>query len=207
LIGRIGTALGTVESARSPLHRQTAGLVRNLALLALALSLAPVLVHGLIQGDWLQALLAGIALAMAMLPAKYPVVLTVFQALGARRLSKQGVLTRHVSAIETLGATTVLCSDKTGTLTEGQLPEAFHALVEAAILASVVDPFDPMEKAFHQLGARFLADTEHLHRDWRLVQTYAPSPALRAAHVGVAMGGRGTDVARESAALVLIDDN
>jgi P-type Ca2+ transporter type 2C len=163
-----------------------------------------VVVHGLLKGDWLQAVLAGIALAMAMLPEEYPVVLTVFPALGARRLSKEGVLTRRITAIETLGATTVLCTDKTGTLTENRmtvthlvagvarqwmaldgatvvaLPEAFHALVEVAILASVVDPFDPMEKAFHQLGQRFLAGTEHLHRDWRLVQTYALSPALRA---------------------------
>jgi Ca2+-transporting ATPase len=120
-IGRIGAALGTVENERSPLQKQTARLVRNLALLALALSLALVLVHGLIKGDWLQALLAGIALAMAMLPEEYPVVLTVFPALGARRLSKEGVLTRRINAIETLGATTVLCSDKTGTLTENRM--------------------------------------------------------------------------------------
>ncbi len=205
-IGRIGSALGTLESERSPLQKQTAHLVRNLALLALVLSLGLVLVQGLLQGDWLQALLAGIALAMAMLPEEYPVVLTVFPALGARRLSKEGVLTRRINAIETLGATTVLCSDKTGTLTgnrmtvthlaaggtpladrlaldsvtDGKLPEAFHILVEVAILASVVDPFDPMEKAFHELGQRFLADTEHLHHDWHLLQTYALSPALRA---------------------------
>jgi Ca2+-transporting ATPase len=186
-IGRIGKALGTAESERSPLQKQTAILVRNLALLALALSLLLVLVHELIKGDWLQALLAGIALAMAMLPEEYPVVLTVFPALGARRLAKEGVLTRRINTIETLGATTVLCSDKTGTLAEGPLPEVFHGLVEVAILASVVDPFDPMEKAFHQLGQRFLADTEHLHRDWRLVQTYALSPALRAmSHVWAA---------------------
>ena len=235
-IGRIGTALGTVENERSPLQKQTARLVRNLALLALALSLALVVVHGLIKGDWLQALLAGIALAMALLPEEYPVVLTVFPALGARRLSKEGVLTRRINAIETLGATTVLCSDKTGTLTEnrmtvthlvaggvdlaeslaldsltegqsadgqptdGQLPEAFHALVEVAILASVVDPFDPMEKAFHQLGERFLADTEHLHHDWRLVQTYALSPALRAmSHVWAAQGDGAQTVATKGA--------
>ena len=205
-IGRIGAALGAVATERSPLQRQTARLVRNLALLALVLSLALVLVHGMLQGDWLQALLAGIALAMALLPEEYPVVLTVFPALGARRLSKEGVLTRRINAIETLGATTVLCTDKTGTLTENRmtvthlvaggvavdaqldvpsapgsaLPEPFHGLVEMAILASVVDPFDPMEKAFHQLGQRFLDGTEHLHRDWRLVQTYALSPALRA---------------------------
>ena len=204
-IGRIGVAMGTVAAEHTPLQKQTAALVRNLALLALGLSLALVLVHGLLKGDWLQAALAGIALAMAMLPEEYPVVLTVFPALGARRLSKAGVLTRRISAIETLGATTVLCTDKTGTLTEnrmtvthlvaggtavdqrlavpaegGELPEAFHGLVEVAILASVIDPFDPMEKAFHQLGQRFLAGTEHLHRDWRLVQAYALSPALRA---------------------------
>ncbi len=231
-IGRIGTALGTVENERSPLQKQTARLVRNLALLALALSLALVLVHGLIKGDWLQAMLAGIALAMAMLPEEYPVVLTVFPALGARRLSKEGVLTRHINAIETLGATTVLCSDKTGTLTENrmtvthliaggvdlkdrlaldavgaeQLPEAFHALVEVAILASVVDPFDPMEKAFHQLGQRFLADTEHLHQDWRLVQSYALSPALRAmSHVWAASGDGAQTVAAKGAPEAVVD--
>lgn len=231
-IGRIGAALGTVASERTPLQRQTARLVRNLALLALALSLALVLVHGLLNGDWLQAVLAGIALAMAMLPEEYPVVLTVFPALGARRLSKEGVLTRRITAIETLGATTVLCADKTGTLTEnrmtvthlvagglavnerlevpsgagGNLPEPFHALVEVAILASVVDPFDPMEKAFHQLGQRFLADTEHLHRDWRLVQTYALSPALRAmSHVWVSDTDGVQTVAAKGAPEAVVD--
>jgi Ca2+-transporting ATPase len=231
-IGRIGTALGTVENERSPLQKQTARLVRNLAFLALALSLALVVVHGLLKGDWLQALLAGIALAMAMLPEEYPVVMTVFPALGARRLAKEGVLTRRINAIETLGATTVLCSDKTGTLTgnrmtvthlaaggvelgdrltlsasaDGQLPEEFHALVEVAILASVVDPFDPMEKAFHQLGQLFLADTEHLHRDWRLVQTYALSPELRAmSHVWASSGDGIRSVAAKGAPEAVVD--
>lgn len=216
-IGRIGAALGQVKAERSPLQVQTAKLVRNLALLALALSLALVLVHGLLRGDWLQALLAGIALAMAMLPEEYPVVLTVFPALGARRLSKEGVLTRRINAIETLGATTVLCSDKTGTLTEnrmtvthlaaggvelkarlaldslpdGPLPEAFHTLVEYSILASVVDTLDPMEQAFHQLGERCLANTEHLHQDWTLVKTYALSPEMRAmSHVWSGPGAK-----------------
>ena len=231
-IGRIGTALGTMVAERSPLQKQTAKLVRNLALLALALSLTLVLVHGLLRGDWLQALLAGIALAMAMLPEEYPVVLTVFPALGARRLSREGVLTRRINAIETLGATTVLCSDKTGTLTEnrmtvshlvaggvkldarlavatlptGELPEAFHRLVEYSILASVVDPFDPMEKAFHQLGEQFLAETEHLHRDWHLVQTYALTPALRAmSHVWAAPEGGAQIVAAKGAPEAVIE--
>jgi len=231
-IGRIGTAPGTVTTEHSPLRRQTAHLVRNLALLALVLSLALVLVHGMLKGDWMQALLAGIALAMAMLPEEYPVVLTVFPALGARRLSREGVLTRRISSIEALGATTILCSDKTGTLTEnrmtvtqliaggtavnerfvvpsgsgGELPEPFHTLVEVAILASVVDPFDPMEKAFHQLGQRFLTETEHLHREWRLVKTYALSPALRAvSHVWIADTDGVQTVAAKGAPEAVID--
>ncbi|OPF65580.1 cation-translocating P-type ATPase [Hydrogenophaga sp. H7] len=231
-IGRIGLALGTLDNERSPLQRQTTALVRRLALLALLLSLTLVLVHGLLRGDWLQAALAGIALAMAMLPEEYPVVMTVFPALGARRLSREGVLTRRINAIETLGATTVLCSDKTGTLTANRmtvthlaaggaalpdrlaldtlgsapLPEAFHTLVEYSILASVVEPFDPMEKAFNQLGARFLADTEHLHHDWRLVQTYALSPALRAmSHVWMASDGGAQTVAAKGAPEAVMD--
>lgn len=231
-IGRIGSGLSGVTAEASPLHRQTARLVRRLAWLALALSLALVAVHGLLRGDWLQALLAGIALAMALLPEEYPVVLAVFPALGARRLARDGVLTRRIAAIETLGATTVLCSDKTGTLTENRmtvthlaaggvglpqqlaldslgtalLPEAFHGLVEVAILASVVDPFDPMEKAFHALGARFLAGTEHLHRDWQLVQTYALSPALRAmSHVWARADGGAHTVAAKGAPEAVMD--
>ena len=205
-IGRIGAALDALTPEPTPLQQQTGRLVRQLALLALALSLALVLVYGLLRGDWLQALLAGIALAMSMLPEEYPMVLTVFPALGARRLARHGVLTRRITAIETLGAISVLCTDKTGTLTEnrmtvthlvaggptptpplalagmadGALPEADRELVGFAILASVVDPFDPMEKAFHQLGQHFLKGSAHLHPDWRLVHTYALSPALRA---------------------------
>jgi len=231
-IGRIGSALGSIETERSPLQKQTAVLVRNLAVLAVVLSLALVVVHGLIQGDWLQAVLAGIALAMAMLPEEYPVVLTVFPALGARRLAKEGVLTRRINAIETLGATTVLCSDKTGTLTGNRmtvtdliaggvglkdrlvlstlatapLPEALHTLVEMAILASVVEPFDPMEKAFHQLGEHYLKDTEHLHHDWRLVHTYALSPLLPAmAHVWTSSNDGAQTVAAKGAPEAVMD--
>ena len=227
-IGRIGAALGTLETERSPLQKQTAKLVRTLALLALAMSVLLVLVHGLLRGDWLAALLAGIALAMAMLPEEYPVVLTVFPALGAWRLSKEKVLTRRINAIETLGATSVLCVDKTGTLTENrmtvarlhaggegyavdyaaalELPEAFHALVEFSILASDTDPFDPMEQAFARLGRHFLENTEHLHRDWTLAHQYALRPQLRAkSHVWRAVGSDDYVVAAKGAPEAIID--
>jgi len=204
-MGQIGQALQTVQAEESPLRRQTRTLVHRLAGLGLGLCLLLVLIHGLTRGDWLQALLAGIALAIAMLPEEFTVVLTVLPALGAWRLSHQQVLTRRIAAIETLGATSVLCADKTGTLTVnrmrvaqlhangrdltldasvGELDENFHAVVEYAILASPIDPYDPMEQAFHALGQQFLAQTEHLHRNWALVHEYALTPELRAmAHI------------------------
>jgi Ca2+-transporting ATPase len=233
-LGRIGTALETLSSERSPLKKQTARLVKMLAAIAFGASLFLVAAHGLLRGDWLAALLAGIALAMALLPQEFTVVLTVLPALGAWRLSKQNVLTRRIAAIETLGATSVLCVDKTGTLTENrmtvaqlfaqsagdaqgealaidyavtaELPEAFHTLVEYSILASVADPFDPMEKAFHRLGQHFLADTEHLHRDWTLMHEYGLTPELRAmSHVWKAVDGAAHVVAAKGAPEAIID--
>jgi P-type Ca2+ transporter type 2C len=201
-IGRIGAALQELRPGPSPLQQQCAKMVTTFAVLGIALSLFLVLFYGLRHGNWLQALLAGIALAMSMLPEEFPIVLTVFPALGAWRLSRAQVLTRRLAAIETLGATSVLCVDKTGTLTENRmsaarlyangahleldygapesLPESFHLLVEFAILASASAPFDPMEKAFHRLGQHFLADTEHIHHDWSLAREYALTPELRA---------------------------
>lgn len=233
-IGRIGSALDALTNERSPLKKQTARLVQVLAVIALAASVLLVLAYGLMRGDWLAALLAGIALAMAMLPQEFTVVLTVLPALGAWRLSKQNVLTRRIAAIETLGATSVLCVDKTGTLTENrmtvaqlyaqgaegvapeslavdyaaqtELPEAFHTLVEFSILASVEDPFDPMEKAFHRLGQHFLASTEHLHRDWTLMREYGLTPELRAmSHVWKAVDGQAYVVAAKGAPEAVID--
>jgi Ca2+-transporting ATPase len=236
-IGRIGLALGGLSTEVSPLKQQMAKLVKVLAMVAVGASLFLFVAFGLLRGDWLGALLAGIALAMALLPQEFTVVLTVIPALGAWRLSKQQVLTRRIAAIETLGATSVLCVDKTGTLTENrmtvaelyapllpqaladqagqlsidyatttELPEHFHTLVEFSILASVSDPFDPMEKAFHRLGQHFLKDTEHLHRDWALLQTYGLTPELRAmSHVWRATVGDAHVVAAKGAPEAIMD--
>ena len=239
-IGRIGVALESLTAEASPLRRQTAQLVKVLAVTAAVASLCLVAALGLLKGDWLGALLAGIALAMALLPQEFSVVLTVIPALGAWRLSKHKVLTRRIAAIETLGATSVLCVDKTGTLTENrmtvaqlyaesadsppgdltvhgdslaidyattpELPETFHTLVEFSILASVTDPFDPMEKAFHRLGQHFLKDTEHLHRDWTLMQQYGLTPELRAmSHVWKAVEGQANVVAAKGAPEAIVD--
>jgi Ca2+-transporting ATPase len=198
-LGKIGIALSSVETERTLLQREVGHLVRNLAVLGLSLAAVVVIIFGLTRHDWLEASLAGITFAMAMLPEEFPVVLTVFLALGAWRISKSNVLTRRMPAIETLGSATVLCSDKTGTITQnrmtvralqvgerrveidgGPLPEAVHRLVEFAVLASPVDPFDPMDTAFKTLGERFLSETEHIHADWTLVKEYPLSDKLLA---------------------------
>jgi Ca2+-transporting ATPase len=161
-----------------------------------------VAVHWLTRGNFLDGLLAGLTLAMAILPNEFPVVVAIFLALGAWRLSKRRVLTRQVPAVESIGSATVLCVDKTGTLTQNRmtvraievagesfdvhrlekeaLPEAFHEVVEYSILASRRDPFDPMEKAFKELGERYLAGTEHLHDDWTLLKEFPLSRELLA---------------------------
>lgn len=201
-MGKIGKALRELGPQETPLQEKTSGLVKTLAIIALALALLVVVAYGVTRGNWLNGLLAGITLAMATIPEEIPVVLVVFLALGAWRISQNRVLTRRVPAVETLGSATVLCVDKTGTLTLNRmtvsgiyagreyykvdyespvsLPGKFHQIVEFSILASERDPFDPMEKAFKQLGEHYLAHTEHLHSDWNLVHEYSLSPELLA---------------------------
>jgi P-type Ca2+ transporter type 2C len=204
-MGAIGQALQGLEAAPSPLQRQTRQMVRLFAVLGLSLSLMATVLHGWLRGDWLAALLSGITLAMSMLPQEFPLILTVFMAMGAWRLSAARVLVRRASAIEALGAATVLCTDKTGTLTlnrmavaelrvadaawcvgSPQLPEAVHPLLEFGVLASQPDPLDPMEQALWRLACEQLPAPErahmqtHLHPDWRLAHAHALSPDMLA---------------------------
>jgi P-type Ca2+ transporter type 2C len=200
-IGKIGTALKMIEQEDTLLQKETGKLVRRLAFIGLSLCVLIVLAYGLTKGNWLNGFLAGITLAMAVLPEEFPVVLTIFLALGAWRISQKRVLTRRVPAVETLGSASVLCVDKTGTLTLNQmsvrkifsgeqlfdlthrkdmLPENLHEIVEFSILASQADPFDPMEKALRDLATRTLSNTEHFHDDWTLVEEYPLSPNLLA---------------------------
>jgi Ca2+-transporting ATPase len=120
-IGKIGQSLSTLETEPPRLQAQTRRLVRMFAMVGAAVSVLAVLLYGTLRGGWLDAVLAGIALGMSMLPEEFPVVLTVFMAMGAWRISRARVLTRRAAAIETLGSATVLCTDKTGTLTENRM--------------------------------------------------------------------------------------
>ena len=224
-MGRIGTALAELDPGRTPLQMEVARLVRVVAVLGLGLCATLVVAYGLLRGRWLEGLLAGIALAMAVLPEEFPVVLTIFMAMGAWRISRSRVLTRRLPAVESLGAATVLCTDKTGTLTENRmrvarlwapgcthdvggspLPEAIHEVLEFGIQASQRDPFDPMERAFHLLGAEKLQGTGHVHAGWTLLREYPLSTQLLAmAHVWRAPEGGARVVAAKGAVEAVAD--
>lgn len=110
-IGRIGGHLQTVRTEESPLQQETARLVRGMASAVLALCVLLVVIYGVKWGQWLSGVLAGLTLAMAVMPNELPVVLTIFVALGAWRLSLSKVLVRHPRIVEALGSATVLCVD------------------------------------------------------------------------------------------------
>lgn len=203
-LGKIGRALKEVVPEATLLQKETRRLVRGFAIVGLLACAVVVVTFALTRGGgaeaWKQGLLAGIALAMATLPEEFPVVLTVFLALGAWRISRSNVLTRRMPAIEMLGAATVLCVDKTGTLTQnrmtlrklsaagaaadltepGELPERLGELLTFAILASSRDPFDPMEKALHEAGARLPRAAEQQRASWSMSREYPLSPELLA---------------------------
>ncbi len=200
-IGQIGRALTTLKTERTPLYRETRQLVRWVALLGLSLCVAVALLYVYVRGGVIEGALAGITLAMAVVPEEFPIVLTVFLALGAWRLSKHHVLTRSMPAIEALGAATVLAVDKTGTLTENRmsvttldcggtahdltaadavLDEPARALLGTALAACEIDPFDPMERAIGD-AARVHAPSEAGRLDnMTLVREYELSPTLLA---------------------------
>ena len=200
--GQIGKSLTEVTLEASPLRRQIEKLTVQLAWVGAALSVLLAAVGLWRTGSWIDGGLSGITLAMAILPQEFPVIMIVFFALGARRLARSGMLTRRLNAIETLGKTTVLCVDKTGTLTENRmalaalhakgktqkiaelngqsLDEHFHTLLEYAILSCELDPHDPMEQALQQFAAGQTELANHLHPAWALVREYELSPALMA---------------------------
>ena len=176
-LGRIGASLATLETGKTLLERETARIVRIVALIALGLACTMLVVYALSRGDWLGGALAGLTLAMSLIPEEFPVVLAVFLALGAWRISRDGVLTRRMPAIEMLGAATILCVDKTGTLTVNRMSvvETPAAVLDTAALACEIDAFDPMEKAIVSAAApeaRRIRETWQLERDYPLSEQF-----------------------------------
>lgn len=224
-IGKIGTSLGQRDIETPHLRRQMRKLAAVFAPLGAAVSVAVVVLYAVLRGGWLDGVLAGIAAGMSMLPEEFPMVLALFMAMGAWRISKVRVLTRRASAIESLGAASVLCTDKTATLTENQmtiaelrlpngtaakvgaaLPAGFRGLAAAGLMASALDPFDPMEKAFHALAAADLRDGEILPGTGRtLARSYALSPDMLAVLQAWEARGKGWQVAAKGAPEAIVD--
>jgi Ca2+-transporting ATPase len=199
-IGKIGKALEAVKEEPTRLKSEMGALVRKITIVAALLCILVIVGFTITRGSLVNGFLAGITLAMAILPEEFPVILTIFMALGAWRMSKKKVLTRKPSAIETLGTATVLCTDKTGTLTQNKMtvsslfngkeflsvvkdnelnPE-FHEIIEYGILSSQTNPFDPMEKAITGIGELFLKGTDHIHSNWEMLKEYPLSKELLA---------------------------
>ncbi|MBQ0822851.1 cation-translocating P-type ATPase [Microvirga sp. HBU67558] len=173
-LGRIGASLAAIEDEPTLLQKTTGALIAKLGALALGFCAIVAVAYGVLRGDWIGGALSGITLAIALLPEEFPMVLAIFMALGAFRLARHKVLVRRAAVIETLGAATFLCVDKTGTLTEnrmvlttvwrdgevqdlrgsGGLSGATMEAIRMAVLASAVRPVDPMDKAVHELGVQ-----------------------------------------------------
>lgn len=165
-LGGIGHSLSTMVEESTPLQRSTRSLVRIIGVIAITFSMGMAVVLWRVRDDWLEGLLSGLTLAIALIPEEFPMVLAVFLALGAWRLAQKKVLVRRAAAVETLGATSVLCVDKTGTLTEnrmrlagvwadgrtwrpgdGPTPVGADRLLLAAARASRIGSPDPMDRA------------------------------------------------------------
>lgn len=196
-IGEIGRSLSSVETEAPRLQQEMGRIVRICAIGGISVALLVFLLHGLLRDDWLEALLAGIAISMSLLPEEFPVVLAIFLAMGAWRIAQAGVLTRRASAIEALGGATVLCTDKTGTLTQNRMivaelwrvsggttdlsddpaSDVDDELLRTSAMASAPVPVDPMEVAFHEAA---LAAACGDMRGWRLIHSNALRPDLLA---------------------------
>jgi Ca2+-transporting ATPase len=167
-IGRRGSRLAEIHEEPTLLQQGVRRLIQKLGLLALMFCLIVALLYGIVRDSWFQGALSGLTLAISLVPEEFPMVLTIFMALGAWRLAKHQVLVRRSAVIETLGATSILCVDKTGTITENKLTlhrawrdgrtydltghdfRNAEPLLRAAQLASSPMPRDPIDSAIHQ---------------------------------------------------------
>lgn len=177
--GKIGASLHSIVATETRLQQEMKRLIRNLFIIGIVLSITVVLAFFFSGTPFMKALLNGLASAMAILPEEFPVVLTVFLTLGAWRLSRKNVLTRKPSAIETLGSATVLCTDKTGTITQNKMEvvaiydghttysrgelhdqQAIRPIIKTAHAATHPDSIDPMEKAIIESYKRHAPATD-----------------------------------------------
>jgi Ca2+-transporting ATPase len=168
-VGRIGVELADISEGPTLLQRDIRRLIRLVGVLAFIACLFVALAYGVLRDDWFGGALSGLTLAISLVPEEFPMVLAIFMALGALRLARRNVLIRRSAVIETLGATTLLCVDKTGTITENRMElrslwragqfyeptseaDGPRKLLETAQLASAVHPHDPMDAAIKNVA-------------------------------------------------------
>ena len=179
--GEIAALVANAEAGSSPLQRSVGRLVKRLGLVAVVVAGSVFGLRMAAGSAPIAAFLSAISLAMAAIPEEFPLVLTLFLSLGAMRLSQRGVLVRRLAAVESLGATTVICTDKTGTLTQARFELATHEaiggddarLLSAAVLACEPAPDDIMERAIVAHATEHGIVTEALHARWRLAIDHA----------------------------------
>ncbi len=154
--GKLGKSIESIETEPTPLQRQISRFVRQMLWAGLLAFLVVCAINYAYSGSFLSALLYSLAFAMALVPEEIPVAFTTFMALGAYRMTRKHVLVKQPKTVESLGAATVICLDKTGTITESKMTVAEVAdysgkgrTLEYAMWASEPTPFDAMEKAIH----------------------------------------------------------
>lgn len=167
-LGKIGLSLAAIKEEDTPLQKQIRNFVKKMAFAGIIIFMVVWAINFFNSHQIVNSLLKALTLAMSILPEEIPVAFTTFMALGAWRLMKLGIIVKQTKTVETLGSATVICTDKTGTITENRmslasvfdlstntisLPENFHQkeneLVAVAMWASEPIPFDPMEIALH----------------------------------------------------------
>lgn len=170
MFGKIGLSLQEITIVKTPLQLQIRAFVRNMVWIG---AVAFVIVIGFnfyFSNNFIHSFLQGLTLAMSILPEEIPVAFSTFQALGAFRLLRNNIIVKQPQYVETLGSATVICCDKTGTLTQNKMSIEYlydaeekksyktngaislpAVLIEYAMWSSEITPFDPMEKAIHDL--------------------------------------------------------
>lgn len=189
-IGKIGTSLAEIKTEVSPLQLQIRKFVKAMAVIGVLIFLMVCLVNYVRTQNLVESLLGGLTLAMSVLPEEIPVAFTTFMALGAWKLMRDGIIIKRSSIVETLGSTTVICTDKTGTITENTMQlkylydyasdktvdesgfnsQVVSTLIDYAMWSSEPVPFDPMEKTLHRVYEETRQQDERV--SWQLFHEY-----------------------------------
>lgn len=189
-LGKIGESLKNIKEEKSPLQIQIEKFVKTMAIIGIIVFLEVCIVNYINTKNLVESLLNGLTLAMSILPEEIPVAFTTFMALGAWKLMREGIIIKKSSIVETLGSTTVICTDKTGTITENSMhlesvydfksgktftenefdkPDASE-VIQYAMWSSEPVPFDPMEKTLHQVYQN--SQKEDLRKDFTMFHEY-----------------------------------